>query len=372
MCMKGRILIILFILLAGFSTIRAQQASFRSQLLAELGKGIGYVPDGTLSAGVYDVGTALGMPIIAEYDAHHNVTHLGFQLFPQGMKSKYSSDVYNFVERYFLEMYCFKDKSMLRQKLKDDKVMFTVGSIADIKQICDTSALNIRKFENKFYEVSWSNGGQTFLSIAFPIQYELLLGMPQVEISKSMYDMIIGAECTDDTFAVEKFISMENGIFKSNPESHYELESVNTCTYYYKEKDGSYSLIVDTLRGDLSATNVFHVITKCNNPIDVEQSLYGFNKKQYSITLQQWVRYCISTHGTIYTSIEEEYDDAYKVLVVVSNKDLGYNHLLSVVVPKCFISEPTALFKAKLNAFIPTHNVKNLYQQYIDKPKKKI
>ncbi len=352
-------------MLVGFSIVRAQQASFHSQLLAELGKDIGYVPDSTLYAGVYDAGSALGMPIIAEYDAHHNVTHLGFQLFPRDLKSKYASNVYDFVERYFLEMYCFKDKSMLKQKLRDDKVMFTVGSIADIKQICDTSALNISKVENKFYEVSWSNGGQTFLSLAFPIQYELLLGMPQVEISKSMYDMIIGAECTNDTFAIEKYIPMGNGIFKSNPEAHYELESVNTCTYHYNDKEGSYPLIVDTLYGDLSATNVFHIITKCNNPIDVEQSLYGFKKQKYSITLQQWVRYCISTHSTIYTSIEEEYDDAYKVLVVVSNKDLGYNHLLSVVVPKCFISKPTAMLEAKLNAFIPTHNVKNLYQQAI-------
>jgi hypothetical protein len=31
---------------------------------------------------------------------------------------------------------------------------------------------------------------------------------------------------------------------------------------------------------------------------------------------------------------------------------------------------PTAIFNASVNAFIPTHNVTNLYEEYKDKPKK--
>ena len=139
-----------------------------------------------------------------------------------------------------------------------------------------------------------------------------------------------------------------------------------------KDDKGEYSLALDTIYGAYTALNAFQTLTRCDNPVLIEQSVYGFKTLRYTVTLQQWLRYCHESGLTIYTSIEEEYDDGYKLIVLGECKDLGYNHLMSVIVPKNFLIIPSAEIKAKLNAFIPTHNVKNLYKQHVIKPKKKI
>lgn len=369
--MKRIVFISLIAMFVGLSPLRAQQTAYKSKLLSDLGKSIGYVPNDTLKAGTYDAGNLLGKPLVVEYDNRHTVTHLGFRLFSDEMKKAYASDVYNFLERYFLELYCWKDKLTLNQKIHDDKVIFSQGSVADLKYVSENTPFSISRVENKFYQVSWSDNGRTIIDVAFPIQYELLLGMPQVEIEKTMYDLIVSAPLSSPSDSIGELELVKDNIYRTVPAKHYQLESLNTCTYYYN--DGSETtLVLDSINKDYSAINIFHNLTECSNPMAVEQSLYGFKKTEYTVTLQQWLNYCNSAKLTVYTAIEEEYEDGYKILLVAESADMGCNHLLSVIVPKNFLERPTAELKVKMNAFIPTHNVKNLYQQYTGKSKKKI
>lgn len=355
----------------GLSAMRAQQTAYQSKLLGELGKSIGYVPNDTLKAGTYEAGSVMGKGLVVEYDDHHTITHLGFRLFDDAMKKAYVSDVYNFLERYFLELYCWKDKMTLSQKIHDDKVMFTQGSIADLKNINESTPFAINRVENKYYQVTWSDNGRTILDVAFPIQYELLLGMPQAEIAKMMYDFITTAPQQEEQDNIGELELVKDNIYRTAPSMFYQLESLSACTYYYNKGDDA-TLVLDTINKDYSALNVFHKLTEYNNPMVVEQHLYGFNKTEYTITLQQWLNYCKEAKVTVYTAIEEEYEDGYKILLVAESLDMGYNHLLSILVPKNFMERPTAEFKVTMNAFIPTHNIKNLYQQYVGKSKKKI
>lgn len=178
---KHFFLILTIGLLVGPSNMKAQQAQFASNLLAEMAKGLKYQPIDTLKPGSYPVGTAYGKPIVVEYDNQHVVRQIGIQLFAPQMKQEANPVVYNFIERYFLEIYQWKNKpTSLEQKLHDDKVYFTKGTIKDCAKITDQSLFSINRVEDKYYEVSWQKapGTAPFLSLAFPIQYELLLGMP--------------------------------------------------------------------------------------------------------------------------------------------------------------------------------------------------
>lgn len=359
------------LLLVAPLNMRAQQVAYRSKLLSEIGKSIGYVPSYDLLEGIYDAGTIHGMPIIARYDNRHTVTNLGLHLFSSQMREAYASDVYDFLERYFLELLTWKDKTTLAQKLKDEKVMFVTGSMESLRTVNETTPYSINRVENKYYEVSWTReDGSVMLSVAFPIQYELLLGMPQVEIANTMYDRIVGAPKCSEVLIPDSLQLLDGNVYQSVPLSFYQLEDVNNALYFRSEK-GKYSLLVDTTFINYSATNVLQQMSRCNNPVKMEQSVYGFKTLSYTITLSQWINYCHSAGLSTYAAIEEEFDDALKILVVAESKDLGYNHLLSFVVPRNFIQQPSAEIKCKMSAFIPTHNVKNLYQQYIDKPKKK-
>lgn len=368
--MKERVSLIMALLLVGLSTITAQQAVYQSKLLVEIGKRIGYVPIDTLAEGTYDVGIIDGMPIIARYDNRHTVRNLGVRLFAPQVMNNHASDVYDFLERYFLELVAWKDKVTLEQKMADDKVMLVIGTLDSLRLITDRTPFTISRFENRFYEVSWlRENGSKILVMVFPIQYELLFGMPQVEIANTMYDRIVSAPKFSDVIVPDSLQSMDKYIYRSVPIRSYQIEDVNNALYFFNDND-EYSLVVDTAMVNYSATNALQQPTRCDNPINVEQSVYGFKKLHYTITLSQWINYCHSAGLETYTAIEEEYDDAIRVLMVAESKDFAYNHLLSFIIPRNFIAKPNAEFKCKLSAFIPTHNVKNLYQQYVEKPKK--
>lgn len=369
------IITILTFSFVGLFQVKAQQSRFSSNLLAKLAKDINYHPDDSLKQGLYKVGAVWGKDIIAECDTDHVVNHLGIRLFDPLMKREVSPLIYNFLERYFLELYCWKDKQSLRQKLDDDKVFFIKGQVSDLGTVTENSLFSISRVENKYYEVSWKRAANEtpFLAIAFPVQYELLLGMPQSEIEMTMHESIIQAPSYTNKHTVGEMTLLKDCVYVTSnaTKEYYELPDVNTYCYFKKSDSGQYQPICDSLYTDYTATNLFHILTEANNPIKIEQSLYGFKKIEYIVSLRQWLNYCHAENFTVYTAVEAEYDYGTKVLVIAENEDLGYNHVLSVIVPKTFLSNPTLEFSAKLNAFITTHNVKNLYKTYKKGTKKK-
>ena len=74
----------------------------------------------------------------------------------------------------------------------------------------------------------------------------------------------------------------------------------------------------------------------------------------------------------VYFAVEEEHEDGLRALLIAHSRDLGFNHMMSLLIPDNFVQKRNAILKATLNAYIPTQNVKDLYQQYVAKPKKKI
>ena len=365
---------ILISIAAGLSSMGAQQLSFLSKSLENIAHNIHLTIPDTLHIGSNEIGSAFDMPIIAEVDGQNTVTHLGFKLFPDKLKDSETSYIYKFLERYFLELYSWKGATNIQQKINDDNFVFVEGSLEAVKHLSDTLSLSVSRVDNKFYEVSFASDSETILSVAFPAQYELILGMPKAEIEQCLYDIIVSAIADDEhsvsTLSVEQ---IDDNLYKTNPVSSFQLESLNNACYYRKDSaDASYSLIVDEDDLPHSVTNVFHHLTHITNPMRVEQSIYGFNKRSYTIKLDDWVNYCLSAKMNVYTAIEEEFDDSFKVLVVAESSTLGFCHVLSVILPRNFLSKATSELRCKLNAFIPLHNVKNLYQQAEQSKKKHI
>lgn len=371
--MTKRLVITMISWLVAVFPMWSQRATFASNLLTKMAKSLNYQAVDSLGEGTYPITKVWGKEVVAEYNAQHQVTHLGLRLFHPQMKKDLDPIVYNFLERYFLELYCWKEPLSLEQKMHDDKVMFTKGTYLDIKKVTENAAFSINQVENKFYEVSWAKtqGAAPFLSLAFPLQYELLLGHPLIEIEKTLYDQIIHApQCSKPETDVQKHL-LKDGVYSTERSKYYYIPELNTTRYYYRDKKGRYTLICDTIQPSYTAQNAFQTLTSLNNPLRIEQNLYGFKKSEYVVTLKQWINYCKANHLTVYTAEEAQLDGGTLLLLVAENKDLGYNHILSITVPKQFVTQPSLELKVKLNAFVTTHNIKNLYQQYKKTPKKK-
>ena len=307
-----------------------------------------------------------------------NVDAQSLRLFSLEVKREYPSVVYDFLERYLYELDSLQKKGTdIWQKISDDKVFFFDGSPNSVNDITTEMCFSIKTVERKSYEVSWTDStGNIVLGLSFPMQYELILGKAKniieaelkSEIMKSV-NIVRSYDYTD-----EDFETLANGCYISKYNTHYYLKDLNTATYYIKDAEDVYSPFFNDSEKWYSAANLFqgHIKDISGYKIFVKQNLYGFKYDCFTMPLEKWIGYCKEMKLTTYFAVEEEREDGIKALVIAQSPDLGFNHVLSLIIPFDFITNKNCIIKASLNAYVPTQNVAELYKQYVEKPKKKL
>ena len=300
-----------------------------------------------------------------------SVSGQSLKLFNSDMKAaapKPQAVIMDFMERYFSELRT-KDPITIQTKMADDKVFFRKGFLSDLGQVVDTMPLNI-SLVDRHYEVTWEKNNIPFITTVFPAQYDLLLGMTQEEAQKKLKETILSSSKNHDTLAVSADINKSQGSFYLNEDSVYytktaylELESFNDAVYYNKVLE-QYQPLFDVNYPDYSAANLFHgLIPNKDYRIYVEQSVYGFKTISYTISLRQWLNYCAEWGLKVFFAVEEQRKDGLITLIIAQSKELGFSHMLSVVIPDKFITDTKAVMKVRMTPYIPIHNVKNLFQE---------
>lgn len=301
-----------------------------------------------------------------------------FNLFSLQVKREYPSVIYDFLERYLFELDSLQRKGIdMQQKIANDKVFFFEGSPLVVSKITPEMGFSIKTVEGKSYEVSWTDTtGNIVLGLLFPMQYELILGKPKNIIESELESEIMESANTNNSgdYTEKDFETLGNGYYISKYSTHYYLKDLNTATYYIKDSIGTYSPIFNDSEKWYSATNLFQGRIKeiSGYKLYVKQNLYGFKHVCFTIPLEKWLWYCKEMKMITYFAVEEEREDGIKALVIAQSPDLGFNHVLSLIIPFDFTNNPNCTIKVTLNAYVPTQNVKDLYQQYVEKSTKKL
>lgn len=320
-----------------------------------------------------DTGSYNGKKLTVAFNAEKEITHIGYKLFAPQVKKDYPSAVYDFLERYFLDLQCSKDGFYPEERVRDDKFLFREGSINDVKRITPETPYSISLQDYKYYEVAWMDANDdVILDVAFPVNFELLLGMPKAEIEKSMKAQLLSASSEEAPFELPVLKEKETGVYMNNPVNNYFVESLNTAVYYIKEQDGGYVPYFDNKNKWYSAANLFQglITDSFDYRLYIQQSLYGFETMTYTVSLKQWLDYCKENQLKVYFAVEEEREDGLKALLIAHSDLLGFNHMMSIIIPDNFITKHDAVLKATFNAYIPTQNVKDLYKSYTRANKK--
>ena len=288
----------------------------------------------------------------------------GLKLFSPEVKAaapKSQVVVMDFLERYFSQLSSMKETSV-QTKMADDKVYFRKGRPSDLSQVCDTMPFSLN-LNDRYYEVSWLKSNSPFITIVFPAQYDLLLGMQKDEALKRFKDMVTAApQRTVSMEVLSGLVQIDSMVYKT-PDDSLELASLTDALYYNKVRE-TYLPVFSMEHLEYSAANLFHgLIIDADYRMYVEQSVYGMTTINYTIQLSQWLNYCAEWGMKVFFAVEEERGDGVLALVIAQNKALGCHHLLSVVIPDKFVTDRNAVLKVRMTPFIPIHNVKDLYQK---------
>ena len=286
------------------------------------------------------------------------------KLFSSEMKAvapKPQAVVMDFMERYFSALKTQK-QTTVQTKMADDKVFFRKGSLSDLSHVADTMSLNI-SLVDKHYEVMWQKDSLPFVTIVFPAQYDLLLGMEKDEAVNRFRDVVTASPQQAIPMAVPSNLFITTDSLYQTQGDTLEIASLTDALYFNKVRE-DYQPVYDTTHIGYSAANLFHgLIPDKDYRLYVVQSVYGMKTISYTLSLRQWLNYCNEWGLKVFFAVEEQREDGLLALVIAQSRELGFNHMLSVVIPDKYINDTNAVLKIRMTPYIPTHNIKNLYQE---------
>ena len=81
--------------------------------------------------------------------------------------------------------------------------------------------------------------------------------------------------------------------------------------------------------------------------------------------LRQWIAYCTASGCQLYYGTEGLGPKGeVQAVVLAVNQAENYNHVLTVSIPASVIGQRQGQVEARLYAFVPTHNVTNMFANY--------
>ena len=337
------------------------QLQYRTSELDRLTQALQLNPD-SMVEGKNDL-VVNGRHIYAQID-NGMLTSLGYCLFSNDQKRVMHTPILNFLERYFLQLdYPQKDRPRDRM-LREDRFTFKKGSLALIATIKEDDAFSCG-CDNRQYWATWTRHGQEFISVSFPASHELISGENKVESERYVEADILSARIDSvvpiDTAALSPFLQDGYYIKKGSTYLHDLLMS----DLYYQCHLDTFSLITDQNHPLESASNLMlspEIQTDCR--LKIKQVMYGYQKKYFEVPLQNWISYCINSGCELFFGVESFEKDIIQASVIAVNEAENYNHVLFVNIPLSVIRGKSGYIEAKLETFIPMHNVTNIFDKY--------
>lgn len=275
------------------------------------------------------------------------VEHIGFRIFSEDVRASVLFEpVADFVERYWLELTLpmRRDKSVAQQ-MREDRFRFEKGNISSIDMLQANPGVElIYNVLQDRISIAWGE----ICQISFPINHELILGRGMIENDSRLPDDISHAN-----IGVRSEIVLDSETYLS--------EYLSSKRYF--APDGS--PIFDAKRIAESITNLFtdyDIETADSIRLDITHKTFGLAEQKIETTVRQFVAYAIQSGCRPYVGIISSDELKSDLLVMFHNRHLSYNHVLRASVPNESIIYGSGCVTARLNAFVPSSNIKNLFK----------
>ena len=210
------------------------------------------------------------------------------------------------------------------------------------------------------------------ISLRLPESYDQISGMDKKEAELNLAKELQTFQCGKTV--VRPFI-IENGELQQLSQSVYVLsgktlftKGMNNNLYVAKTDSSTFYLLYDRKFPEESITNLFNYPNEQADGLDlrIRQAAYGGESLFYEIKLSDFQCFIGDDYET-YTGIEKYTAEVAEFSIIYKSKWYNYSHLLYVQTTPQNLFEKPATLNAVFYTFIPNHNIKNLYHEYVKK-----
>lgn len=294
----------------------------------------------------------------------NKVEHIGLPLFNEVMRQQQPSPVYDCVE------YAALDRNLLHTEndLLLQKIQLFTGSWQTVSAILPTDECSIGFRYEKVYQVTWTRDGEVIVNMAVPVDYELLMNSSRRELEQNLANDVVKqhVKCFPYHLAEELLQCTEKEGIYVLPGDSFLIKGLTRNTYYTKAvvsqqvdsaayEEERMSILVDSNYPAETMANLL-MSTDPQLPdaaMSLELQLSSNARKTISLTLRQWLSYCDKQGCRAYFIYDDTENAVAKGYLLMRNKGMGYNHLLSLSCTTDELASDTPLFKGKAYLFIP-------------------
>lgn len=301
------------------------------------------------------------------------VTHIGYSIFDEGLRTDAPSPFYDVLERYALiEKLPMQRIKTVDRELFEEGVHFSTGNLAMLPRFFGDQNVefSLSNENGKKYIATWAKNGNTKCSVTLPYTYEFLHGTTMEENERRLIDDLnrLSASGTAEFSFSQPDESRLVTLFPSNyyilPGESYYFDNFNGNRYYSRTDSVTFEPI---FRDDYPRESLANVCTSLEAPHNIRLSLklvqYGYKTTTVDVPLAGLVDYFLSAGCTPFFGIIEHNDKQTVCELLMRNFDEGYCHILKITAPTPDIGLSDASFSARMNSYIPISKLSSLFDE---------
>ena len=303
-------------------------------------------------------------PLRIRTNAFGDVSHIGYKLFNNDLMNAYGgSPVFDFMERYLLELDLLMDGKSLQERLDVDNVVITKGNMGMLRMVNEDTPFSIEYLKRRGYRVTWTVKGKP-VTVAFQANCQLIKGCNTIEMDSILVRELPKYKSLDNHTVLEGWNKAKTSISDSARilDNGRYLSNLISSKLYFRKYHGKEELVCSRRSAAKSVNNIMltgifrHAIS-----LNLLVDKYGYKTDSLFVTLQQFISFCKAEGCKLYIGIKALTDKNLDGTLFVLNEPLAYNHVLSFRFPLCLLQGKDDVVKAKLYPYIPLQNVEEKY-----------
>ena len=277
------------------------------------------------------------------------IDHIGLHLFSEEIRKMDRSSVFDFLERYFLQLKYPPMVKTAAMMIRDDEFRFEYGSMKTLTELRPSDNFSYQ-YDKRRYQVEWQRDVHQLLSVSFPVEYQLISGENKIEAESHILSDI------QQTVAVN-----DSALTANNTAETYIMKEFSNRLYFMGKKlvsSGRYP-------AETAANMMLSTEAKGDYCLNITQLSYGFKKSVIEVGLKQWITFCRNNGCKLYFGTENvDKKGNIEAVIIAANTAENYNHVLTVSIPAKVIALKQGTIEARLYPYIPTQNVQTLFGAY--------